>query len=961
VKNADGIFFQTLVGQTKMNKIIPFNNGLDKIAWRIACWTFLLLYASLAHAKSKLAVETLRCEYLPNPLGIDKSNPRFSWVLRSNQRNARQAAYLVIVSKNDPLFSQKNRVWESGEVVLPTSVNVSYEGIKLTSQTTYYWKVRVVDQTGTKSEWSKTQQFHTGLLGDDRFKAKWIHSPEASNRSPLFRKSFRLKKEILSAHVYASAIGLYELYLNGRKADGRLFEPAITQFSERVLYSVYDVTKQLSRGNNALGVWLGEGAGAFTRPPEGRFANINMRADLFPQPMLLLELKIRYKDGTEDRIGTDESWACSASPITFNNFFGGENYDARLEKIGWNTVSYTDADWRKSVVTTYPGKLSAQLLPPVLEGRIIAPVTTVQRSPTVIEYDFGVTIGGYWQVELEGREGESVTIRGTEKCGANQHQKPLSAENQLNWVGAHNKRYYYRDCYSQYTLNGNRHETYKPRFFYQGFRYLQLTLTDPNIKIKRVSVIETGHFQDPQSKFSSSSPYLNQLHGMIVQTLKNNFNQGVPLSNPNSEKYGWTGDVHLFAETADYSFFLPAFWTKWIRDFSDAQQWAGTSGLIPETVPELRKIAPKTDLSWTAAYPFLVRQMARHYQDTALVQSHYKSLTMWYKHVLGQTENLIAKGTYGDHLIPSITRQASYATPNLIRLINTAYLYRVVQVMAQLSEMVQQPDSAAYYRETGRNISQVFNHTFYNPAKKIYEEKPAPTGYTYELTANLISLQMGLVPEDLKTGILQAVKAQIQASGNKSFTGILGTKALVDVGLSEDPALLYAVIRNREFPGWGYFIDELGATTLNQNWDGAGDFNHCMFGSVDAFFFQGLAGIRLSDEAVVPTVIIAPFLPADLSEVSAHVPSLWGDIVSVWKKMGNGVSYTIRIPPNMEADFFFDVHQEQYKLYIDNMLIVNNDKPMNLPKWLHYTCLTGRKKSLRLGSGSYAIRIINNN
>lgn len=917
----------------------------------ILFWSFSSLQAS-----SGLQVKDLRCEYLVEPLGVDKTHPRFSWIIAGDRRNILQSAYQVVVVQNDS--SSNHIVWDSGKVGSSQSWNIPYSGQSLTSQVSYYWKVKVWDQNEDESDWSSFQLFHTGYLNQDKMRAEWIMSPDQKNRSPLFRNTFKVEKTIKSAYVYATAIGLYELYVNGQKADDRIFEPAVTQFTERVLYSVYDVTRLLQYSENALGIWMGEGSSAFTDPPESRFANINMKPSPFPEPMIRLELKINYEDGSADTFSTNDSWKCSTSPITFNNFYGGENFDARLIQHGWASAGFDDTHWRNVIPGHYDGKISAQLLPPVLEGDIYFPVSSVKRDDYTMDFDFGTTIGGYWEIELEGKEGDSVTIRGTEKCGGDSCQKPLTQDVELFWGDNHTQRFYQRDCYSKFILNGIGTETYKPRFFYQGFRYLQVYLSNPEIKIKSIKIIETGNSLERDGEFISSDPYLNRLHHVNAQTFKNNFIQGIPLSNPNSEKYGWTGDVHLFSMAADYNFYLPAFWTKWMQDFTDAQRWAGETGIIPVVVPELRKREASNDLSWVAAYPLIIWQMYQLFGDRQIVQEHYPFIKKWYKFIFGTAHQNIIGGIYGDHLIPDINGQESFSTPGMLRLINTAYWYHVTCLVEKMALLLEKTEEARLLNTNSKRIHAAFNGQFYNEELGIYLENSSPDGYFYELTSNLLPLQMDLASPDQRQRISCFLKERFRLHDYRIFTGILGTKALVDFFQEEDPAFLFRIIQARDFPGWGYLLDSLDASTLNQQWNGKGDFNHSMFGSIDTYFFRSILGIQFDSTAVNRQVIISPFLPDSLDFAEGKTQTIFGTVSSSWAKTTEGINYSINIPANAEGLFQFNSLSDNYELFIDDKLIVKNDDIIEKPVWMKNFMPYPDRKQIVLGSGTYQIKVI---
>lgn len=922
----------------------------------------LLLICSFfpLQAGSGFRIENPRCEYLSNPLGIDKEYPRFSWIIETSDRNITQSAYQIIVTREDSLFH--HTVWDSGKVTSSDSWNIHYSGQALTGQTTYYWKAKVWDQNGHESAWSSFQLFHTGFLDQENFNAHWIMSPDRENRSPLFRKSFNLTKPLKSAYVYATAIGLYELYINGMKADSRLFEPAVTQFTERVLYSVYDITESLYQSVNTLGIWMGEGSSAFTDPPANRFANVNMKPSSFPGPMLCLEVRLNYIDGSSETISSDTNWKCSSSALTFNNFYGGEDYDARLEQNGWASAWFDDTHWRNAVRGHYDGKISAQLLPPVQERSVHFPLSSVKRDNHILDFDFGTTIGGYWEIQLEGEKGDFVVIRGTEKCGGDSCQRPLTPETTLYWEDNHTQRYYSRDCYSKFTLSGKGTETYKPRFFYHGFRYLQVHLSNPEIRIKSIKIIGTGNSIEEHGEFISSDPHLNCPHRIINQTFKNNIIQGVPLSNPNSEKYGWTGDVHLFSEAANYNFYLPAFWSKWMQDFSDAQKWAGKTGIIPVTVPELRKRPARNDVSWMAAYPIIVWQMYRLYHDRQIIREHYPSLKKWHQFVSGATKENIAGGIYGDHLIPGIHKQTNFSTPEMLRLINTAYWFRVTCLLEKMASLAGEEEDAIQFGSNSEKIFEAFNNQFYNEEKKIYLENISSDGFLYELTSNLISLQMKLVPPDKKERITGFIKDELQSNNYRMFTGVLGTKAVVDFFQEEDPGFLYKIVQNRDYPGWGYLLDSLDASTLNQQWDGKGDFNHAMFGSIDSYFFRTILGIQLDDAVVNRQITISPFLPDDLDYAGGKTYSVFGTVSSYWKKSTEGINYMIGIPANSEGVFRFKTSSNNYKLYVDDLLLIKDNDPMASPEWLKsfWLDLDTDTKCLTFGSGNYRISINEN-
>ncbi|MFN2351360.1 MAG: family 78 glycoside hydrolase catalytic domain [Kiritimatiellia bacterium] len=879
-----------------------------------------------------------------------------------------QSAYRIMVSRDDEWFGSGSIVWDTRKMRSSVSIQHAYEGVQLDSQTTYYWRVKLWDESGCVSKWSDPQFFHTGFLGDDGFQAGWIGATCAGVRSPLFRKTFEVDKPVRSAFVYAASIGLNELYMNGEKVGDHLFEPAASQYTERLLYTVYDVSEQVNQGINAIGVWMGEGMVAFTEPMMGRFAKPKFTIDppVFSRPKLLFEMRINYMDGSHDLVASNGSWRWSGSAILYNNFYGGEDYDARLEQAGWSTPLFDDSHWENVSAFDYSGRLSACLIQPVKELTVYDPVTVLRRDDHTYEYDFGVTIGGYWEIEVEGQAGASVMVRGTEKCGGNVYQKPLTDENHLYWDARHSSAgvYFYRDCYSLYTLKGEGTERYKPRFFYQGFRYLQVRVSDPEqVRIRAVRIIETNNAIEQHGTFNSSDEYLNRIHTMVAQTFRNNFIQGIPLSNPHSEKFGWTGDVHLFSEAADYTYDMAAFWTKWVNDFPDAQQWAGESGLVPVVVPYmLLKDTHKlmvNDVSWVSVYPHLVWQMYMHHLDTALIRKHYEPIKKYHEFVLSSTQRYIATGRWGDHMMPhsslDIQGRGGARAPEIIRLINTAYLYRVTATMERMAEILHKEHDQAWFRKIAGKIFEAFNLAFFNKEKGFYMESPGPEGYLSELTANLVALQMGLVPDELRGSVVSFVKKQFRSNDYRALTGILGTWAFIDVLRDEDKEFLHRIVMNREYPGWGYFLEKLQATTLNQRWTGRGDYNHCMLGGINAFFYRDLLGIRIDVASSEGEIVIHPFIPEGLTEASGRLHTAYGEVASGWTSEGNGVIYKLGIPANTRGVFVYPDLKNNGRLYIDDLLVVEGNRVTgSLPGWIK-SVDAEKDNKLVLGSGDYTI------
>ena len=563
-----------------------------------SCLLTLLLYpalpagaaADLTPLPSDVRVTGLRCEYLADPVGIDVVPPRLSWKLESQWRGQKQTAYQVLVASEEKrLVEDKADLWDSGKVVSDQSIHVVYAGKPMASRTRCYWKVRVWDRDDKPTAFSESAVWEMGLLAPEDWQAKWISAPrgegvpplsspspkgkeqgqdalatadKSPQPAPLFRKAFTLAKRAQSARIYICGLGYYELHLNGAKVGDHVLDPAFTRYDRRALYVTYDVTRQLRKGPNALGVILGNG-----------WYNMHTRCvwdfDKAPwrdRPALLCQLEITFDDDSKMVVASDATWRVTTGPIVFDSIRNGEKYDARLEKAGWDAADANDTGWPVAQVVSGPkGKLTAQMMPPIKVNKLVKPVKLSEPKPGVYVFDLGQNMAGWVRLRVFGPAGHEVVMRYGERLN------PDGTLDQKE-IGQHIKTG--QPQTDTYILKGRGTELWEPRFVYHGFQYVEVTGLPgkPNLNALEARVVHTAF--DQAGTFECSNELFNHIQRNTLWSYVSNF-VGYPTDCPHREKNGWTGDAHLAAETGLYNFDAASAYTKWLNDLKDEQRPTG--------------------------------------------------------------------------------------------------------------------------------------------------------------------------------------------------------------------------------------------------------------------------------------------------------------------------------------------------------------------------------------------------
>jgi alpha-L-rhamnosidase len=890
-----------------------------------------------------IGVSGMKVEYMENPVGIDIPDPRLSWIPVSSQRGCEQSAYHIEIAKTaEELVNNGAKVWDTGKTLSAKSYNITYEGPSLVTGETYYWRVRLWDQKGEPGEWSKIATFHVGPMDNSDWEGVWIGPPDTKNSSPLLRREFTLDKPVREAYAYIVGLGYYELYLNGEKVGDHVLDPGTTDYSKRVLYAAYDVTDHLQKSKNAVGVWLGN----------GWFIH-HMRKQYEDRCQMIFQLIVKHTDGSVTKILSDGSWKVGESPIIENNIYNGEVYDARKEKPGWNKAGYDDSGWKDAVQVKVPAgrKIDAQLMPPMRVITTLRAVRMWEPVEGIYVFDFGQDITGWPRMNVKGGEGNEVLIRTsptTMQSIAIMKNQPITGLTDTLDVSPNRSS----KARNIYTLRGdNNGEVYEPRFTYQGFRYVQLEgyPGTPDLTTLEARVVYSD--VPREGTFSCSNSLLNQIHSNIIWGQLGNLHS-VPTDTPHrDERLGWMGDGHLTAEEAILNFDMAAFYTKWLKDIQDDQN---EDGSVPDFVPHATRGSLEGTPAWQVAYPLLVNYMYHYYGDKRIVEQHFNTLDKWMGYMKSISEDLIIHKGRGDWVPP---RLAYSPRDNSVSITSTGYYYESAVIMSELAEVLGNDAKVQEYTKLAVDIKEAFNKKYFNQANYTYG--------TGSQTSIAFPLYAGIVDDEVADKVANNLAERIIFDDGHLQTGILGTKALVQVlpefGMDE---VLYNMTATAEFPGWGYMVAK-GATTLWERWGGYRYFgpamnslNHIMFGSIDEFFYKDIAGIRMVQPGF-EEISIAPKIVGDLNSANASVRTVKGQVSSSWKKTGNSVILNVEVPVGSKATIKIPKENPKgsYRLYESGMLIWEEGQSVQQAEGISKITETGSCLEVEAGSGSYSFRL----
>ena len=886
-----------------------------------------------------IAIQKILLDYQDQPLLGAEEMPQLGWALESDGRNVRQSAYQWQLAETETF---EHPLYDSGRVDSDESRSVPLPDVSLLPCRKYFIRAKVWAGT-EESDWA-TASFLTGMTSrrwEGTFITAETEDDWVNSKGTYLRKSWRIEKPVKEAYVCATALGLYHVYINGEQVNEEQFLPGWTSYHEHLCYQTWEATRLLRQGENVLGAHVG--AGWY----KGMMGFVHERCTYGNRTALMAQLTIRYQDGTEETVVTDESWLGCASPVTFSEIYDGERYDARLEQPGWNAPgfapqrggarneppvppllnrlkeSYTDEEkaaqrrfaqeyrpkdilWRPVDTVSVPlGILTPQAAsrPKILCELPVREILKTPKGETVL--DFGQNLTGHVRFTVRGKTGALAHLRCFETLDAAGNAYFDNLRGALAEIRS--------ICRDDQPI------TYDERFSFQGFRYALIQEWPEEIRKENFTACVIHSDMAQIGGFSCSNPLLNQLESNIEWSLRGNF-LDIPTDCPQrDERMGWTGDAQIFCRTASFLRNTYAFYRKWLRDVAIDQQKAG--GGVPHMVPNQLQYFPATQdwllsqgihsaAAWADVAVILPWTLYLTYGDTQILTDQFDSMKAWIDFMRDHAKDYIwnYKLQFGDWVALD-AEDGSYwgATPN--DLTCTAYFAYSTGLFVKICKALKRDALAREYTALYEKIADKFQSAF-------LDENGVMAVQTQ--TAHIVALYFHLIPEKGIPGTVEGLKRLLKKENGHLVTGFVGTPyfchALSQNGCKKEA---YDLLLKEDFPSWLYQV-KAGATTIWEHWDGLkpdgtmwspdmNSFNHYAYGAIGEWLYRAAAGLEIDEtQPGYRHAVIAPQTGGGLVWLQGEYDSVYGPVSSHWTRDEGKITLTARVPVNASASIILE-------------------------------------------------------
>lgn len=785
--------------------------------------------------------------HLNNPVGFRMERTVFSWKVKDAKGKKQSYARIKVAADEN----MEQILFDSGEDTEASSLG--YEAaVALAPRTRYYWTVEAGSDAGENAV-SEVQYFETGKR-EEAWAGKWITCDSTKKRHPYFEKEITPAKKVEKARLYICGLGLYEAFYNGKRIGEEYLTPYSNDYNEWVQYQTYDVTEELSE-EGTLSVLLGNGwykarFGFTAREDKGFYGN---------EWKLIAELRLTYEDGTEEVIGTDDSWQVRRSNIKFSNLYDGEHLDATLPEMPIERAAYCEAP---------RGTLTDRMSLPVTIHETFAPKELIHTPAGELVFDMGQEFTGIFKLHVNVPAGTTVHIQTGEIL------------QQGNFYNAN-----LRSAKSEYFYVSDGMEVdLVPHFTFFGYRYVKI---EGILDLKKEDFTGLAYYSDIHATgfMETGHALVNQFISNVRWGLKCNF-VDVPTDCPQrDERMGWTGDAQVFSPTALYLEDTYAFYAKYLYDM--AKEQSVLDGKVPDVVPSCG--VESTACVWGDASCIIPWNLYLFYGDKSILKDQFVSMRSWVDYITkvdGDNHGWRYVFHYGDWLALDNPVQGAEQVMGATDEEFIANLYYAISagIVAKAARVLGYADEEAKYQKLSDEQFAVVKEEYYSATGRCCIKTQ---------TALLLTLKYHLSSNEELTK--KQLKKLFDDSNHKLKTGFVGTplmnNILTDNGMND---LAYELLLNEEFPGWLYEV-KLGATTVWERWnsllpDGTisgismNSMNHYSYGSVLEWMFRHVAGINTSEKHPgVKSLTLEPTLNWDLRHVDASYDSPSGEYRLSWK------------------------------------------------------------------------------
>ncbi len=734
-------------------------------------------------------------------------------------------------------------------------------------------------------------------------------------RSVLLRSNILCEKKIREAKAYITGLGFYEFYVNGQRMGESVLTPAKTNYLKEVLYDTYDVTSSLREGENGLGIHLGNG---WYNPYKKWWKEYRMQ--WFGSKRARMQLHVLFEDGTKEIYSTNAQWKASPGPALYNCVYDGEIFDARKKMAGWSNSDFNSDAWQNVRIMSDPGgKMTSQVMPPikVLEYKVPVNKWTTQNGGVI--FDMGQNFTGWVKLIATGSKGTKIRLRFAEDIHADGSLDPSSNE--------------HARAEAVYIMNGKGKEIYEPHFTYYGFQYVELTAEPLIPEIESITGCVVHSSNPHTGQFTSANELVNKIHRATVWSQKSNM-IGYPMDCPQrDERLGWLGDVQVSAEQAIYNFDMRHFFKNWLKGIRLNQD--PVTGDLPIISP--RPYLADEGVEWSSTFITLTWDYYVHYGDVEVLKDNYEAMKRYMDFLKDISDDyIVPSGWIGDW--GSLVKGWQEGQPESVP---TAYYYLNATILEKIATLLNKGEDKSYFNKLSTEIKKAFNSEFYQPDTKNY--------HNGSQMANAFPLYLGLVNEAERAAVLDHLSENIIVDNDTHLTtGVLGTKympeALAKGGRHE---IVWALINQDTYPSWHEMMKRYN--TVCEFWSLKQSKNHVMMGSIDAWFFKYIAGIRPDEtKPGYKHFYIQPYLPVNLNEATAQIETCRGNVVSGWERSGNQLLFNYSIPFNTEVTILLPLAKD--------ITITENGKQVDELKGIKKVGYSDGHHVIIAGAGNYRFK-----